>query len=231
MNTGNVIEGPAIDALANQAESKARAWMDANGKTSEGTAATTGSSNSKKESTSESTARASSKSSESTKQSKSTTAAETAGESTSKKATGSTETTATQPGKTMQITSDNVKLRRGPATEYRQIAEISKGSKVEVIGKKNGWYQVKVNGKEGYVYGALVDAKSGDAYTTATVKSVAAVTDSDKKPVTAPKAGDKIVVLGGIHDGKYQVQLANGKVGYVDKNAIDVKVDAPQFVP
>jgi hypothetical protein len=129
------------------------------------------------------------------------------------------------------VDADSVTVRSGHGTEYRNVTEVSRGAKLDVIGKENGWYKVKVNNKEGFVYGGLVDSKKHDAYTTATVKHVEDVKDSKKNHVTTPKAGDKIVVLGGVEDGKYKVQLANGKIGFVNKDAIDVKVDAPAFVP
>jgi uncharacterized protein YraI len=139
---------------------------------------------------------------------------------------------ATKPQETVEIVdTDSAKLRSGPATDYRIVTELSKGTKLQVIGKQNGWYKVSAGGKEGYVYGGLVNAKKDDAYTTATVTRTNPVKDPTQKPVAAPKTGDHIVVLGGIHDGKYKVQLASGKIGYVDKDAIDVKVDAPQIVP
>lgn len=133
---------------------------------------------------------------------------------------------------TLQVSdADSVKVRSGPATDYRTLTEVPKGSKLQVLGQQNGWYKVKVNNKEGFVYGGLVDYKKADAYTTAVVKRVESVKDTKQNAVAAPKTGDKLVVLSGIQDGKYKVQLANGKIGYVNKDAIDVKVDAPQLVP
>jgi uncharacterized protein YgiM (DUF1202 family) len=129
----------------------------------------------------------------------------------------------------MQIDASKIRMRKGPAIDYKSVAELDKGAKVMVVGKKDGWYKVKVNGKEGYVYGGLVNTQKSDAYTTATVKHTQTIADSRKKHVA--KEGDHLVVLGGIHDGKYKVQLANGKVGYVDKDSLDVKVDAPTLVP
>ncbi|HEY9717674.1 MAG TPA: SH3 domain-containing protein [Trichormus sp.] len=129
----------------------------------------------------------------------------------------------------MQIDASKIKVRKGPATDYKSVAELDKGAKVMVVGKKDGWYKVKVNGREGYVYGGLVNNQKSDAYTTATVKHTQTIADSRKKHVA--KEGDRLVVLGGVHDGKYKVQLANGKVGYVPKDSIDVKVDAPNLVP
>jgi uncharacterized protein YgiM (DUF1202 family) len=135
------------------------------------------------------------------------------------------------PEPTQFVDADGVKVRSGPGTEYRNVTEVTRGSKLEVIGKQNGWYKVKVNNKEGFVYGGLVDSKKKDSYMTATVNQVESVKDSKHNHVAASKAGDKLVVLSGVEDGKYKVQLANGKIGFVNKDAIDVKVDAPSFVP
>ncbi|MGH9549626.1 MAG: SH3 domain-containing protein, partial [Terriglobales bacterium] len=72
---------------------------------------------------------------------------------------------------------DKIKVRTGPATDFRQIAEASGGSKFQILGKENGWYKVKCGQKEGYIYGGLVETKKSDAYMTASVKHVQAVTD------------------------------------------------------
>jgi len=135
--------------------------------------------------------------------------------------------TVPEAGELMQIDAGKIKIRRGPSSDYKSVAELDKGAKVVVVGKKDGWYKVRANGKEGYVYGGLVNYKKSDAYTTATVKQPQAVADSKQKP----KTGDHVVVLSGVQDGKYKVQLANGKIGYVPKDSIDVKVDAPALVP
>jgi len=125
-----------------------------------------------------------------------------------------------------------VKLRNGPSTDFKSVAELDPNTPLEVVGKKDSWYKVKANGKEGYVYGGLLDYKKPDAYTTATIKKDKPVKDQSNKQLGTAKTGDRIVVLGGLQNNKYKVQLSNGKVGFVDKDALDVKVDAaPQLVP
>ncbi len=130
------------------------------------------------------------------------------------------------------LSSETVKVRRGVGTHYRTIAEIPRGADVAIIGKKEGWYKVLVNGREGYIYGGFVNCKTGDAYTTATVKSVKSVKDEGNRTLTQTQTGDRVVVLGGINNNKYKVQMANGRTGYIDKDALDVSVEGPpQFVP
>lgn len=132
---------------------------------------------------------------------------------------------------TSTLTSNTVKVRRGAGTHYRTVAEISRGADVEIIGKQEGWYKVRINGKEGFIYAGFINCKTGDAYTTATVKSGKAVTDARNRTVNL-QAGDRLVVLGGINNNKYKVQLANGRTGFVDKDALDVGGESPPaFVP
>ena len=100
-----------------------------------------------------------------------------------------------------------------------------------VVGKEKGWYKVVVNGKKGYVWSGLVDYKKSDGYTTAIVRKKKAVRDSRKRTVSTTNPGDKLVLLGGLKNNKYKVRLANGKIGYVEKDAIDVAVEEPAFVP
>ncbi|MBP9810873.1 SH3 domain-containing protein [bacterium] len=129
------------------------------------------------------------------------------------------------------LSSDTVKVRRGAGTHYRTVAEISRGADVEIIGKQEGWYKVRINGKEGFIYAGFINCKTGDAYTTATVKSGKSVTDARNHTVNL-QAGDRLVVLGGINNNKYKVQLANGRTGFVDKDALDVGGESPPaFVP
>ena len=134
-----------------------------------------------------------------------------------------------QPARTMQINRTGAVIlldrdlrpdqhilikRLAPAEKHRQ-------SQVRIVGQFG-------HQKEGYVYGGLVNSKKSDGYTTATVSKAEALQEHTKGKSSK---GDHLVVLGGIKDGKYKVQLANGKIAYVDKDAIDVKVDAPDFVP
>jgi hypothetical protein len=122
-------------------------------------------------------------------------------------------------------------LRKGPGTDFKPVAELAPDTPLQIIGKKDSWYKVRAGNKEGYVYGGLVNYKKPDAFTTATIKKDKPVNDDGNHSFATTHTGDRVVVLGGIHNNKYKVQLSNGKVGFVDKDAIDVTVDAPQSVP
>jgi len=130
-----------------------------------------------------------------------------------------------------RLTAGAVNLRSAPSTSAKPVTSIGKGAAVEIVGKQSGWYKVRYQGAEGYVYAGLVDYKKPDAYTTATLTRTEPVTDAHKKPLGKPAVGDRLVILGGLENNKYKVQLANGKTGYVDKDALDVTIEEPQLVP
>ena len=62
-------------------------------------------------------------------------------------------------------------MRSGAGTGYSQIATLSDGTALEIVGVDNGWYKVTCNGVTGYV--------SSD-YVVTTDSGVAGVTDSSK---------------------------------------------------
>ena len=126
---------------------------------------------------------------------------------------------------------DNISLRSKPNVSSSILHQVKKGTLIQVISKENGWYKVQVDGKSGYMYAGLIDYKKPDAYTVATIQRSKKVFDANSHSLGTLQVGDRLVVLGGIHDNKYKVQLADGKIGYVDKDAIDVKVDAPPLMP
>ena len=130
-----------------------------------------------------------------------------------------------------RISSTTVNLRAAPSTVARPVGEVQKGATIEVLGKQDGWYRVRHQGREGYIYGALVDYKKGEAYTTAVMTKTGTVTDAQRKPLGQSQAGDRVVILSGIENGKYKVRLSSGKIGYVEKDALDVAIEAPPEVP
>ncbi|MBX9878842.1 MAG: SH3 domain-containing protein [Candidatus Obscuribacterales bacterium] len=129
------------------------------------------------------------------------------------------------------ISASTVNIRTAPGTDAKPVAEVGKGTQIEIVGKAGGWYKVRHNGKVGYVYGGLVDYQKPEAYTTATITKGTTVVDHKKKPTVKPQAGDRVIVLGGMKNDKYRVQFPNGKTGYINKDAVNVNIDTPQFVP
>lgn len=209
----------------------------------------------------------------------------------------------------------NINLRRGPSNGYRTLAHLKPGAKIEVIGKKDGWYKVRSGGTEGFIAMSTIDTRKSSSTSTPSIPSkpeTATTTSSSKSESKSPKnsttpapvktassstgsssgksstpsssssksssssspssstkssapkettepmqkgltsgtlnrnrtirdenhnpigvasKGAKVVVLTGLKNGKYKVQLPSGKTGYVDKDTVDVVNDAPQFVP
>lgn len=44
-----------------------------------------------------------------------------------------------------------IQVRRGPSGAYRTVNRLSRGEQVEIIGRRDGWYKIRVNGREGFV--------------------------------------------------------------------------------
>ncbi len=193
----------------------------------------------------------------------------------------------------------NINLRRGPSNGYRTLAHLKPGAKVEVIGKKDGWYKVRSGGTEGFIAISALDSKKSTSTTSTSTPSKSepvttsskpepkstksstssaplktassstgksstttsssssskssvpkdttepmqkgltsgtlnrnrTIRDENHNPIGVATKGAKVVVLTGLKNGKYKVQLPSGKTGYVDKDTVDVVNDAPQFVP
>ncbi|MBZ0189933.1 MAG: SH3 domain-containing protein [Candidatus Obscuribacterales bacterium] len=147
-----------------------------------------------------------------------------------KKETESKKVGSAAAGGEFASTPKRVTVRTGPGAKYGKVIVTSRGQKIKVLGKQDGWYKVSVDGKVGYAWSGLVKYDKADAYTTAVVRKTKPVNDSGKKVSTA-KAGDKLVIIGGLKNDKYKVRMANGKTGFVEKDAVDVAVEEPTFVP
>lgn len=64
-----------------------------------------------------------------------------------------------EPEKTGKVVnvSSYLNLRTGPSTDYSIIGHLLNGTEVEVIGENNGWYEVIVPEKRGYVSGKYLE--------------------------------------------------------------------------
>ncbi len=162
----------------------------------------------------------------------------------------------------------SVRLRSGPGLNTNTIDEIPRGTKIQILGQKKGWYKVNYGGKIGYVFAPLVDAKGGSGASkeapppTKTTEAPAAeppthesgsapatvsppgssggavvvrpmtLRDEHRKAISAVKPGQHVVVLSGLKNNRYKIKMPDGTVGYVHKDALDVKTEAaPEFVP
>ena len=59
------------------------------------------------------------------------------------------------PGRTGTVTTQggNLNVRTGPSTSYDIITQLINGSNVKVLGEKDGWYQIEIPARYGYVCG------------------------------------------------------------------------------
>ena len=59
------------------------------------------------------------------------------------------------PGQTGTVTTQgsNLNVRTGPSTGYDIITQLINGSNVKVLGEKDGWYQIEIPARYGYVCG------------------------------------------------------------------------------
>lgn len=70
-----------------------------------------------------------------------------------------TKTEQTTPEKTEEkeinkigyVSSDGLRVRKGPSTDTEEIHSLSKNSKVQIIGQEGKWYKIDIKGKIGYV--------------------------------------------------------------------------------
>ena len=74
------------------------------------------------------------------------------------------------------IGGSGVRMRSGPSTSKSQVASLSAGTEVDVIGINNGWYKVVYNGKTGYIRSDLMaitgSSKSGATNGKSAVKTL-----------------------------------------------------------
>lgn len=59
------------------------------------------------------------------------------------------------PGRTGTVTTQggNLNVRTGPSTSYDIITQLMNGTDVKVLGEKDGWYQIEIPARYGYVCG------------------------------------------------------------------------------
>lgn len=110
-----------------------------------------------------------------------------------------------------------IRVRKGPSTDYRTLVKLGKGDQVEILGKENAWYKVRANGREGFIYGGLVNYDKSDAFQTVKVTQSMAVRDGRRR-VATPDIGERLVVWEN-SGGSQKVKLANGRTGLLEKES------------
>lgn len=68
-------------------------------------------------------------------------------------------------GKVVNVSS-YLHLRTGPGTDYSIIGHLLNGTEIEMIGETNGWYEVIVPEKRGYVCGKYLEVLAAETNST-----------------------------------------------------------------
>lgn len=149
------------------------------------------------------------------------------------------------------VTASVVNIRSGPGTSYSKIAKAAKGSSLDVLGQKNGWYQLRLpNGKSGWAIAVylkvLVASVNGTGSSTGNTNGNYAANTGTSKNVVVK--ADKVNVRSGAGtgfgklmqagkgqqfavvkelNGWYNISLGNGKSGWIAGWLVTVKDTAP----
>lgn len=125
---------------------------------------------------------------EATTQAAITTVRKTTSKATTTSSVATTAAKTTKAFKTYEMyTNDELNLRSGAGTHYSKVTIIPIASLVTVTGNaKDGWYPVKYNGKNGYVYGKYLQSTKPKV-TTTVITTKAATKSSAKSTSTSSK--------------------------------------------
>ncbi len=131
-------------------------------------------------------------------------------------------------------------MRSGPGSNYGVIGTLRNNDKVEIIKEVDGWYEIKFNGKVGYVssqYIKVVDNESSEEKPVEPEKPSVSVNKQGVVKVNSAlnmrsgpggnygvigtlRNNDKVEIIKEV-DGWYEIRF-NGKVGYVSKSYITI---------
>ena len=134
----------------------------------------------------------------------------------------STPTPTPTPETKTVYTTENLKVRAQPNTSAEVLGTLKKGTKVETYGLKDGWYEIKYEGKTGYIsakYTTETDPstptptpETKTVYTTENLK-VRAQPNNSAEVLGTLKKGTKVETYG-LKDGWYEIKY-EGKTGYI----------------
>ena len=97
--------------------------------------------------------------------------------------------------KTLYVNSTSINLRKEANTSSEIIANLPVNTAVEVLAENNGWSQVKVSGKEGYILSTLLSAQKQEtsrATTTPRTEEPKRETAKEEAPVPAGKGSTAV---------------------------------------
>ncbi len=138
-------------------------------------------------------------------------------------------TTTTEPSAERQVTLlvDVAKLRSGPrlnATEVDTITDLG-GSTIVVLGEPvDGWYEVKIGTKQGWMFGAFILPPASGLTVLQTVSGApVALLNSSGQALGVTSASGSYALATGTSGELWPVILPEGGTGYVSASAMKVR--------
>lgn len=162
--------------------------------------------------------------------------------------TSTTGTTSTAPTFTISplsgtgtVTASSLNVRTGPDSSYSAFTKIYLGQQFPVIGQSGSWYQIELtDGSIGFVsstYLTLATTSTAPTYTVSLLNTTGTVTSTSLNVRTGPGttylaiskllSGSQTHVIGQSGDW-YQVQLADGRTGFVNSTYLRLEVPTTQ---
>jgi len=92
------------------------------------------------------------------------------------------------------VSTDGLRVRKGPSTDTDEINSLSKNDKVEIIGQTGKWYKIKIKGEIGYVSAKYISdtkvaettSRSGSTLKNETIPQAEETPKVEENPVPEP---------------------------------------------
>ncbi len=111
--------------------------------------------------------------------------------------------------KSGSISGNAVRMRMGPSTDFAKVGSYNKGTSVKISGEYDGWYEISVNGKYGYIKSDYVKVGASAPTPDKTMDSVGTISGNSVRMRSGP--GTSYSVIGYYNKG-IQVNVT-GKTG------------------
>lgn len=145
------------------------------------------------------------------------------------------------------VTASNLNVRSGYGTSYSVIGSLSKGSKVEIVEYKDGWYKIKYGSRYGFISSAYIKNSDGsdditnsgekpsisnskNGVVTATSLNIRSGYGSSYSKIGSLTKGSKVEILES-KNGWHKIKYGN-RFGYVSGEYISTSnTNQPQITP
>lgn len=122
-----------------------------------------------------------------------------------------------QETKTMYVNAQSINVRKTANKSSEVVAQLTLNTKVTVVSQENGWSQVEVNGKNGYILSSLLSStkiasRSSEASRTPTESKIT-TTNTNSKSTTAIKDNNQTTSSSTSSKGSEVVAYAQSFIG------------------